>query len=141
MTDAATLHDAAAPAAPDGALALAADLASHARIARDIAALIEAARVLRGVPQHERAPGIATPASLFAEARLMADGDPDLLAEIDWAQNDAPRTLRIVGGDYVQQLWRVARTGNGKRLRPTVTTLPPLRNSASLWSITYPLAV
>lgn len=137
MTDLSTIQP-AAPASPAEAISLAAELASYARAAADPLAMIEAARTLRSVQREFLKPGMATPATLFAEARILAEGDMDMLAEIDWVQNDTPRTVRIVGGDYVAQSWAVRHAGDGSGLKPVVSTLPPLRNGGTVWGVTFP---
>lgn len=138
MTDAAAIQQPATPATPAQTIAPANELASYARAAADVVAMIEAARTLRSVPRDLFTAGMATPATLFAEARILADNDPEMLAEIDWVQNDAPRTVRIVGGNYVQDVWSVRHRGDGTGLKPAVNTLPPLKNSGAVWSVSFP---
>lgn len=139
MTDLpSTAHQPAAPASPEQTMALAAELASYARAANDPVAMIEAARTLRGVPRDLFRPGMATPAMFFGEACILAEGDAEMLAEIDWVQNDTPRTVRIVGGNYAAERWRVRHAGDGMGLKPVVSTLPPLRNAGAVWGVTFP---
>jgi hypothetical protein len=137
MTDTATIQPAAA-ASPAETISLASELANYARAAADPLAMIEAARTLRSVPRDLFTAGMATPATLFAEARILADGDLELLAEIDWVQNDKPRTVRIVGGDSVAESWAVRHRGDGIGLKAAVNTLPPLRNAGAVWSVSFP---
>ncbi len=138
MTDLSAIQS-TAPATPAETIALTAELASYARAAADPLAMIEAARTLRTVQRELLTPGMATPATLFAEARILAEGDMDMLAEIDWVQNDTPRTVRIVGGDYVAQSWAVRHAGDGSGLTPVVNTLPPLRNAGAVWGVSFPV--
>jgi hypothetical protein len=138
MTDLSTPRQPATPASPAQTMSLAAELASYARAAADPLAMIEAARTLRGVQRELFKPGMATPATMFAEARILAEGDPEMLAEIDWVQNDTPRTLRIVGGNYVAESWALRHQGDGIGLKPVVNTLPPLRNARAVWGVTFP---
>jgi hypothetical protein len=140
MTDTAAIRQSATPASPAETIALANELASYARAAADPVAMIEAARTLRSVPRDLFTAGMATPSMLFAEARILADSDPEMLAEIDWVQHDTPRTVRIVGGNYVQDVWAVAHRGNGTGLKPAIHTLPPLKNSGAVWSVSFPVA-
>jgi hypothetical protein len=125
-------------ASPAETLVLASELANHARATGDAVLMLEAARALRGVPRALFAPGMTTPAMLFAEARILASDDPDMLAEIDWVQNDTPRTMRIVGGDYVARRWAVRHEGEGRALKPVVSSLPPLRNAGAVWGMSFP---
>lgn len=138
MTDATTIAQPAAPASPAETISLANELASYARAAADPLAMIEAARTLRGVPRDLFTAGMATPATMFGEARILAEGDPEMLAEIDWVQNDTPRTVRIVGGNYVQDVWAVRHSGEGVGLKPAINTLPPLKNSNAVWRVSFP---
>lgn len=138
MTDAATTRQPAAPATPAETITLAHELASYARAAADPVAMIEAARTLRSVPRDLITAGMATPATLFAEARILAESDGEMLAEIDWVQHDTPRTVRIVGGDYMQDVWAVAHRGDGTGLKLAIHTLPPLKNSGSIWRVSFP---
>jgi hypothetical protein len=138
MTELSTTRQPAAPASPAQTIALAAELASYARAAADPLAMIEAARTLRGVQRDLLKPGMSTPAMLFGEARILSEGDAEMLAEIDWAQNDTPRTVRVVGGRYAVESWAVRHAGDGTGLKPAVHVLPPLRNSGAVWSVTFP---
>lgn len=133
MTEFSTARSPAIPASPEQTRALAAELAAYARAAADPLAMLEAARALRALPRDSFPVGAATPATMFAEARILASDDPEMLAEIDWVQNDTPRTVRIVGGRYAAESWAVRHSGDGIGLKPVVSTIPPLRNTATIW--------
>lgn len=139
MTDFTAATAPATPASPAETMSLAAELASYARAAGDPLAMLEAARTLRGVPRDLFRAGMPTPATMFAEARILASDDPEMLAEIDWVQNDTPRTVRVVGGRYAAESWPVRHSGDGKGLSPMVTTLPRLRNAAAMWGGAVPV--
>lgn len=115
MTSPANIADAHAPSIPQQ-IALAGELASYARAARDPLAMIEAARVLVALPRHVFAPGATTPAALYAEARLLAAGDRTMLQEIDAVQYGYTRPI---AGCYVADSWIVQHQGNGTNLSAT----------------------
>lgn len=124
---------------PCETIALAAELAAYARAAGDALAMLEAARALAPLPRAAFAPGAATPAMYFGEARILAEGDAPLLAEIDAIQHGRPRPAsRAAGSGYAAPIWIVRHRGTGARLTPLATALPPLRNRSPVWGTARP---
>ncbi|MEG3182001.1 hypothetical protein [Sphingomonas sp. LT1P40] len=112
-------------------LGLAAELAGYARAARDAVAMIEAARLLATLPREAFAPGAATPPALFAEARLLANGDRALLSEINAVQYGYTRPI---AGCYVADSWVVAYRGNGIGLTATQPANLRFRIGEPVWN-------
>ncbi len=129
MTRTVRIADPAEIAAAE-ALGLAAELASYARAARDAVAMIEAARLLATLPPEAFAPGAATPPALFAEARLLANGDRALLSEINAVQYGYTRPI---AGCYVADSWVVAWQGNGIGLTATTPNNLRFRVGEPVW--------
>ncbi|MBX3593707.1 hypothetical protein [Sphingomonas sp.] len=116
--------------------AIAGELIAYARSAADAVAMLEAARLLATLPREAFGPGAATPATVFAEARLIAAGDRAMLQEIDAIQYGYTRPI---AGNYVADSWIVRYAGNGIGLSPAKPTNVRFRIGEPVW--TAPVAI